>query len=739
MATPGPSSTAYDFRPGTQFKQYQLLEQIGAGGQGIVWSAYDQGQQRVVAVKFSEVPEQADGYDDMRHRESIRLVELRHPYILPLYEVGLAGRLRFLVSLYAAGGSLSDKIAKGPLDIRETLRYASEIAEALEYLHTEGVIHRDLKTSNVLTDLSQNAFLADFGIARFTSDSTQAVHTGRGTPMYAPPEQHKMTAISPQSDIYSFGVMLYELFAGHLPWNGEAPLGIKQLYSNEELPDPRAVDASLPQELATVLRRMTAIQAADRPASAREAFQMLLGVFEVQPVPVNRTVREEAEITRADAQELLRRNLERWESSTGGSASLSLTKFAIVDAYLRQLTPAGGTPERIKRFMLHHALTFGYNDRFWWSQVPGLEEKMAIAGRILGRGNEKSDARIVGYLDQERDLRVLQGRVPEPVLLSLLRLAGSRVDPVLRRQALVVLRKSTAAARKWRPAAFDEQHDQALAELALENSPGGNEAARLIGHLRSESAAQAVVRTAGPERRMAALLNIQQVSGDLPRCLPAATRRRSTVDWILHRLFEHPGSILAAYLAIFLGIFIGTGLQVFLSYQNFTLYNTPRIIGSLERGALMGVALGFGLLATRLIVERFHGHRVAPRLLLATAFGAAILNVGIFSYHVLLLNNPPRGILLSLACLLIALGYAIGALKRSILWRMLASGPALLIAIAGSWWIHLQTMGAATSLSPFFYYGYQWSWWQTLLIILLLAIPMTTIGNLVSLAPSAGE
>ena len=322
MAIPSPSSPAYDFRPGTQFKQYQLLEQIGAGGQGVVWSAYDQAVQRVVAVKFSEVPEQADGYDEMRYRESARLVELRHPYILPLYEIGLTGRLRFLVSLYAAGGSLSDKIARGPLDVRETLRYASEIAEALEYLHAEGVIHRDLKTSNVLTDLSQNAFLADFGIARFTSDSTQAVHTGRGTPMYAPPEQHKMTAISPQSDIYSFGVMLYELFAGRLPWSGEAPLGIKQLYSHEEIPDPRLLVPSLPAGLAGVLRQMTAIEASARPASARQAMQMLSSVFDVQPIPFSRTVREEKEIIKADAQELLRQNLERWETSTGGGASL---------------------------------------------------------------------------------------------------------------------------------------------------------------------------------------------------------------------------------------------------------------------------------------------------------------------------------------------------------------------------------------------------------------------------------
>ena len=127
-----------------------------------------------------------------------------------------------------------------------------------------------------------------------------------------------------------------------------------------------------------------------------------------------------------------------------------------------------------------------------------------------------------------------------------------------------------------------------------------------------------------------------------------------------------------------------------------------------------------------------------PRLLLAVFFGTIILNIAIFSYDVLLIHNPPSGTLVTATCMLIAAGYALGALKRSILWKIMTSGPAVFLAIAGSWWLHLQTSDV-TLLSPFFYYGYNWPWLQTLLVIILMTVPMATLCNLVSLVPRESE
>src|SRR6185369_5019458 len=127
----------------------------------------------------------------------------------------------------------------------------------LDYLHAQGVIHRDLKSENILLDLRYNCYLADFGLARMVSTSTLAFHTGHGTPPYASPEQIQSRALTAKSDIFSFGVLMYEMFTSQLPWNGKKQLGMEQLTSNQELPDPREFNNKLPPLLADVLRRIT--------------------------------------------------------------------------------------------------------------------------------------------------------------------------------------------------------------------------------------------------------------------------------------------------------------------------------------------------------------------------------------------------------------------------------------------------------------------------------------------------
>ena len=354
-----------DLRPGLQFHHYQLLEQIGVGGQGVVWSAVDRKRNIVAAIKFNELSEsdQQQADDVMFEKQLERLLSVQHAHILPVHDYGLESQIRYLVSPYIPGGSVFDRIRRGPLPLEEALRYVTEVASALDYLHGQGIIHRDLKPSNILLTLKQHTYLADFGLARAVSLTTQAMHTGRGTPPYAPPEQHKRLEITAQSDIYSFGIMLFEMFTGQLPWNGERMLGIQQLYSNIELPDPRELNNTLPPLMVDVLRRITSADPARRPSSAGEVMKMVHYIFGVKPAPAaGGADHNEALIRTRDAEELLSQSLARWNPENEKS-DLGLTRFALIHLDHKMRREAG-VSAGFNRFMLFHALMYGFNGEY---------------------------------------------------------------------------------------------------------------------------------------------------------------------------------------------------------------------------------------------------------------------------------------------------------------------------------------------------------------------------------------
>lgn len=718
-----------DFRPGGLFQQYQLLEQIGAGGQGIVWSGRDVQQGRIVAIKFSEVGEsdQERTYNEMLNLQSAKLVGLRHPFILPLYEVGLTGRIRYFVSRYAAGGTLFQKLSAGPLEVGEVLRYASEIAAALTYLHQQGIVHRDLKSSNVLTDLSRNAYLSDFGIARFLSASTQAIHTGRGTPVYAPPEQHRMAAISPQSDIYSFGILLYELFTGRLPWDGEAALGIRQLYSAEELPDPRQVNPGLPPALTEVLRRMTAVEPADRPASAAEAFERLCAAFDLPPLSLpSAASRDEMTVLEQDAQELVRHSLPRWESDT--RAGLSLTKFALVSEYYRRLRSGQAVPAPLDGFLLYHALIFGFDHSFWWQQIDSPSRRLAVAGEILRRGGRRSLVLTLALLENEPPPPLPSDSLPPSLVEALLELAAG---PASHQEALELLRRLSVSPPTWQETAFGSDCDARLARLALEDSDLGDQAARLIGHLRSETATRLLLGADDRQRSAAALQIILAAAGSLPSGLPASLRRRIALAWLVDQLLERPLNLLAGYALAFLGALLGFGLQAYLTARVPTFWEARHLILSLERGAIFGAPFALAILVMGVIMERFRRSPRPARLGLASVLGALLLYLAVFIYDVFVLNAPPTGLIVPAACLLIAFGFSTAALIRRRLPRMLVSGLMLFAGLAGAWWAHLQWRIA----SPVLFYDYAWPPLSIVGTLLLVAAPIAALSNLLSLAP----
>ncbi len=266
---------------GSQIGSFSLLEPIGQGGEATVWSGWDDQERRVVALKVVTLAatdaSASTGVSNDFRRQVHLLASLEHPHILPIYEFGSTEEYFYFAMRYSSAGSLVNLLAKGPLPIEEVIRLSAQICHALEYIHKMGIVHRDLKPSNILLDWRQRAYLSDFGLAKQVLQETRPLHTGRGTGPYAPYEQHALLNAVPQSDIYSLGVLIYELLAGKLPWDGNESLALQQWRGLGELPDPREINPAVPGELTEVLRQMTAFDWLHRPESASLTLKWLAG------------------------------------------------------------------------------------------------------------------------------------------------------------------------------------------------------------------------------------------------------------------------------------------------------------------------------------------------------------------------------------------------------------------------------------------------------------------------------
>ena len=724
----------FDLVPGTLFQDYRLLEQIGAGGQGVVWSAVDLTRKQVVAIKFNEIPDTEQGRieDQLIDRQADVLTNLHHSHILPIHSLGHSRLLRYLITPYVAGGALQ---LKQPIPLNEAFRYIAEICSALDYLHSQNVIHRDVKPGNVLLDLQHHTYLADFGLARILSGTTRALHTGHATPSYAPPEQLAYEPITPQSDLYSLGIMLYEFFTHQLPWQGEQELGLRQLYSREEIPDPCEIDPNLPPGLVMLLRQITNADPKKRPGSAREILEMVSSAFGVEPILVREQVTpdEQVEQGRNNAIILLKEKYVQWNDSPA-EMPVSLTQFAMIDFYMQEDAPKP-LPRNLQIFMLQAALTYGYREQEWWKQTGKINDRLAVALNLIDQGNPAVGKRVLHAMTINPVVIKAGSELAGEINSRLLNLAGTTTDSTLQKQALHVLRRLTAPAPAWRETTLPTGQDYRLAALAVPDTEEGDEAARVIGHLRSASAVLTAFNQAERSRRSGLLLEVQRIAGNLPPSIPAPIRFRTTLDWIMIQLSLQPINIFIAYLVIFLGALLGFGAQVYLTYRLPNYMDLTRIVVSLERGVFIAIPFGFAVLLTRLLVERLGKIRTGYRLGLATLVGWLAITTSFVLYDLLILKNNSFSLSMITGSLLIALGFATSALLTIFGFRFLISLAAITATLAGSWWLYLASAGPVSIWSPIFYFEPSWPASQVLGLILLVSLPMAFLGNLVRLIP----
>jgi tetratricopeptide (TPR) repeat protein len=258
---------------GTVLGKYQIIERLGRGGMADVYRAFQPIMERYVAVKVMHTHLSEDENFITRFKREAQIVgSLRHPHIVQVLDFDIHEGDYYMVMEYVQGDTLKAMLKRrGALQIGEALDITSKLADALDYAHSKGMIHRDIKPANVLMDTKGSPILSDFGIAHL-SDLSGLTSTGQavGTPNYMSPEAGRGEKVDERTDIYSLGIVLYEMLTGSVPYDADTPYAVILKHINDPLPMPRQFGATVPAFVEKIMLKALAKSREDRYQSAAE-------------------------------------------------------------------------------------------------------------------------------------------------------------------------------------------------------------------------------------------------------------------------------------------------------------------------------------------------------------------------------------------------------------------------------------------------------------------------------------
>jgi serine/threonine-protein kinase len=271
------------------FGRYEIKSELGRGGMATVYHAYDPRFERDVAIKVLPHEFLHDTQFRARfEREAKTIALIEHPAIVPVYDFGEEDGQPYIVMRYMSGGSLAERLQKGPLNIPDAQQILTRLAPALDAAHAKGIIHRDLKPGNVLFDQYGNAFLSDFGIARLTQSGSGTLTGGAilGTPSYMSPEQIQGDReLDGRSDIYALGIILFQMLTGSLPYKSDTPAKVMMMHLLEPVPQILNFKDDLPPALEGVIDQALAKEPDQRYSSAAELTKAVETVLKEEGEP----------------------------------------------------------------------------------------------------------------------------------------------------------------------------------------------------------------------------------------------------------------------------------------------------------------------------------------------------------------------------------------------------------------------------------------------------------------------
>lgn len=266
------------FKVGETIGPYKIVAQIGQGGMATIFKAYQTNLDRYVALKVMHPALKEDRSFVMRlQREATVIAKLSHPNIVAVHDFREYEGIPFLVLQYIEGKTLKDVLKEQKLNTQQILNIVRPVADALSYAHARGVLHRDVKPSNILIDNEGHVYLSDFGLARIaqSGESTASQDMMIGSPHYLSPEQAKSETVDVRTDVYSLGVVLYEMFVGRVPFKAETTYATILAHINDPPPPPRSINPKVPPAVEQVILKALAKNPNDRYPSVREMIRAL--------------------------------------------------------------------------------------------------------------------------------------------------------------------------------------------------------------------------------------------------------------------------------------------------------------------------------------------------------------------------------------------------------------------------------------------------------------------------------